>query len=427
MVNVCSKVNHNHRQQHQQSNTKFLIFIVSFRRLSAKGKLASGGDSESRILTPKVLYSWILIRQLTDEMINYFHVKKQKQRLMKYGLGVIIFCGFFIVTTVVIKAAVGGVTGWGWGGSESQSDGNQNNGNSGFETGVGWISMNRINCDSDDDGKSDGTSGCPASGTPIGNYGVNIPSGDGAVTGNAWNENIGWIQFDPSGPYPTTGCNPACPATSVRRSGNDLVGWARIVGIAQESAAGNSGGWSGWIKMKGSNYGVTINGTSLEGFAWSDELGYINFTGVNISVPLVVTLSADPITINVDNDPHWDNGQGTPIKLTWNITGATNCTKSANNGGTWNGSTSATDFEIVHQKNVAVTYALTCTGITDPITVTVSAGCYPNACDATARCVKSTTPITPAVSSDVCIPSNTCSVDADCVPRQSGNWREVAP
>jgi len=89
------------------------------------------------------------------------------------------------------------------------------------------------------------------------NYGVNIDSTTGNITGYAWSENIGWIDFDPSGPYPTDPQYSACinlPSVSGEVcegdvAENEVSGWARAVSAS--SSATEAGGWSGWIKMGG--------------------------------------------------------------------------------------------------------------------------------------------------------------------------------
>lgn len=177
--------------------------------------------------------------------------------------------------------------GWLWGGSENPSD-NSMNGN---ETGVGWISMNNVD-----------QNGAVVAGI-AGSYGVNIPSSDGLVTGYAWwghgsNSVDGdWLQFNVADTLPTNGSgvqqtNP-CDGTTqggVCRQGNNLFGWARFVGIKNDLAAGNSGGWEGWVKMH--NVSIKADGT-LEGYAWNGEknlgggvtegLGWIDFSNVKIS------------------------------------------------------------------------------------------------------------------------------------------------
>src|SRR3972149_2741948 len=60
---------------------------------------------------------------------------------------------------------------------------------------VGWFSFNSKNCDTDDDGQSEGGAGCPPAGTNMASYGVNIDPITGILSGFAWSENIGWISF----------------------------------------------------------------------------------------------------------------------------------------------------------------------------------------------------------------------------------------
>lgn len=197
-------------------------------------------------------------------------------------------------------------SGWAWGGSEEISDGNPNNGNSGYETGIGWISMNSSSCDTDDNGFIDVICGGNNTTTFITDFGVDIPFVDGSLSGYAWSENVGWISFkleDLAG----------CPAGAclAERINNSLKGWARIMSIPQNST--NNGGWLGWISLNSSNcdadkngqsdgaagcpaagtaipnYGITINSdrTITKGqntsYAWSDELGFIDFSKVNLN------------------------------------------------------------------------------------------------------------------------------------------------
>ncbi len=67
--------------------------------------------------------------------------------------------------------------------------------------------------------------------------GINIVYPTGEVQGYAWSENIGWIQFNPVGPYPGS------PNNSVHYDFNtkELSGWAKII---------NSGD-NGWVKLQG--------------------------------------------------------------------------------------------------------------------------------------------------------------------------------
>jgi hypothetical protein len=160
---------------------------------------------------------------------------------------------------------------------------------------IGWISFNSTNCDANGDGLSDGTpSGCPPAGTPMTDYGVHIDEGTGIFSGHAWSENIGWISFAPSGPYP------AAPNFSARADLDGTVcgapkqvcGWARALAPVGDPQAG---GWDGWIKLDGSSYGygVEINDVTheFEGWAWGGDdgddpnstavIGWISFNHLN--------------------------------------------------------------------------------------------------------------------------------------------------
>lgn len=108
---------------------------------------------------------------------------------------------FAIVGTVRIHAA-GNVKGWPWSGG-TKLDGSLPG--DGTNTNLGWISMNRSNCDPNLDGMSeDGANNNDYPNCPNGvvitkddAYGVNIPDGDVKVSGYAWNEKLGWIDFNP--------------------------------------------------------------------------------------------------------------------------------------------------------------------------------------------------------------------------------------
>ncbi|HBO17175.1 MAG: hypothetical protein UR69_C0002G0173 [Candidatus Moranbacteria bacterium GW2011_GWE2_35_2-] len=179
-------------------------------------------------------------------------IKKNKKIL----LFLVVFCATFMLGAF-LKANAALVTGYLWGGTEQVSDGAIN----GNETGVGWIDLSDK---------------------------VDVPSSDGNVSGYGWSENIGWVDFNPAGPYPEA------PNNSVRRVGNNLVGWARIVSIATARAAGNSGGWLGWVKM----HNVSIDSATgqMSGYAWSDELGWIDFANAKIEASKILNIivSASP-------------------------------------------------------------------------------------------------------------------------------------
>lgn len=179
----------------------------------------------------------------------------------------LIFIFSFACVAYVSQAGVAeNGAGWLWGGTDNGAVAPNT-----LNTGLGWLSMNNV------------TSGGTVS------YGVDIPAIDGAVTGHAWSENVGWVEFAPAGPYPEA------PTNSAQRVGNQMTGWARIVSI--RTAGANAGGWLGWIKLagtaqNGSPYGVSIDATTgeLAGYAWSNELGWIDFSQAS-------TTAAPPVAV----------------------------------------------------------------------------------------------------------------------------------
>lgn len=109
---------------------------------------------------------------------------------------------------------------------------------------------------------------------------------DNNFTGYAWSNNIGWIDFNPPGPYPTGGSN-----NSVRLSGDNVTGWARVcagmiaTGASQSdpnnvcSGSNRTDGWDGWILFDHNrSQPVTRNDNgAFEGFAWgSNVVGWVN-------------------------------------------------------------------------------------------------------------------------------------------------------
>ena len=209
---------------------------------------------------------------------------------------------------------------------------------------IGWISFNSTNCDTNNDGFSDGTSGCPAAGTPIANYGVNINSGSGEFSGYAWSENIGWISFNAAD---LSGCpdSPCKAWVDLSCPGNQcpVYGWARVLS--------HNGDWpGGWIRLRDENYGVWIDPTltpaEFKGWAWSDlNIGWISFncenqgtcgtsdykvlTSLGFNFPPEAKIECDPsdctvyagdilTLINQSTDP---NGQDDISKSEWDILG----------------------------------------------------------------------------------------------------------
>jgi len=160
--------------------------------------------------------------------------------------------GIFVFSVLVVQAVATAVNGWAW------SDN------------IGWIEMQ------------------PAYG------GVFIDNATGNFSGYAWSDNIGWIDFAPTSGFPEA---PNYGARVAWTTG-EVSGWAKAV------AGGTTGGWDGWIKMRGTSpdYGVSINKTTgnFSGYAWgSDVVGWVDFSKVTTSVTTVaptlsVSLTASP-------------------------------------------------------------------------------------------------------------------------------------
>jgi len=178
----------------------------------------------------------------------------------------VVFAAMFAVTTYIKAAATDNVTGWLMGWSTDAA------GNPSY---IDFISMNNV------------TSGDTFS------YGVNIPSGNGLLSGTAYDGGLGsYVAFDNSGGYLAAGTCPVADPTygcGAGRLNNALKGWARVVSIAQAQAAGNSGGWDGWISLSGATYGVTITPATgqLGGFAWAGDQGWIDFSGAKITAACI--------------------------------------------------------------------------------------------------------------------------------------------
>ncbi|MEY3784454.1 MAG: hypothetical protein RLZZ230_776, partial [Candidatus Parcubacteria bacterium] len=136
---------------------------------------------------------------------------------------------------VVYAGPTDNAGGWAWGGGVTANP-------AGYD-GMGWISFNSSDCDTNNDGKNDNAL-CGAVNSVVTSYGVNFPSGDGPITGYAWNEYYGWISFNGGD---LAGCSPVM--ASAARVGNALTGGARIMAIKTAVAAGNAGGYDGCIDL----------------------------------------------------------------------------------------------------------------------------------------------------------------------------------
>lgn len=183
------------------------------------------------------------------------------------------------------------VWGWAWAGAPQASGGEK--------LGLGWISFS-----------------CKNQNTAPIDYGVNINESDGNMTGFAYyhmddgGNEVGWIDFDISGPYP------GAPNHSARIDMNGQIsGWIRSCAVFKTGCSGelksnnDRGGWDGWIKMRkdptdlGANYGVYIDNYEFHGWAWGgDVMGWISFNCANRGVCTSPTGEGGPSNYKVMTD-----------------------------------------------------------------------------------------------------------------------------
>ncbi|GEM_PF-4745064 len=245
---------------------------------------------------------------------------RQNKKIAFLSLGIFvlfIFASIFVVNqTEKVSGATGGgggaggdgigggagavcpLSGWAWSGYTGNS-------------GTGWMSFNS-------------STGGGAS------HRVEMQS-NGNLTGYAWsspgkdgggNDSIGWINFDPVGPFPA-GPNYSAQVnlTSGSSDFGKITGWARACAVFASGCSGTlkpsleRGGWDGWISMNGSNYGIQWNSNTqrFEGYAWgsSQVIGWLSFAGSNYAV--TITDSACQAILNNSGGGGFDYGVDIPI------------------------------------------------------------------------------------------------------------------
>lgn len=342
------------------------------------------------------------------------NTKQKKQSLINFAITVIVFGAVFVTTNPVKAGSAENVAGWMWGGADN--DGILN---SGDETGLGWISMNNVNCDVDGNNFKDVACGGDNITTSQIIYGVNIPDDGSNASGKAWSENAGWLSFDATD---LVGC--PVPGTCYARKNlatGKLEGWARFLSVKSEfeNVPSNSGGWEGWVSLGGAGYGVVLNadGTVTKGqttsYAWSGkpadgtgEYGYIDFSKIKKNIP-----------------PATDGACGIVDKTTVSSLNATNtdlCRKGSVTGftgtGPWNWScTGATGSPAPCSANSCVpTSSYTCWN-PDPVCPLTT-----GVLDCVDSCGNST-----ALSN--CASTCKAKIKSCSSPLEITNWREVAP
>lgn len=261
----------------------------------------------------------------------------------KIILSVIVFLIFFALGTA-LKVKAGddeSARGWMWGGSEDRDLGVTGAPGDDNESGMGWLNTNCASeVDIDGNGTLDAKMKVCSGGANdhkncngpdavlcgagincvetcnLVDYGVDIPNGSGNLSGYAWSENLGWISFNASD---LAGC-PSGVCSARRTNDNKLEGWARIIGIKDEFALNNSGGWQGFISLKDTLnatpiYQVKIDNSTgkLFGFGWNGEnkndpvvtpginiangLGYFDFKDVKIELSKTLKICVNSCSV----------------------------------------------------------------------------------------------------------------------------------
>jgi hypothetical protein len=199
---------------------------------------------------------------------------------------------FYLQPVAYAEPAVlpeGQITGWGW-----------------TDT-FGWISLNCVNVYA---GENDAqlTGHCASDGN-YEDYGVSLNAGTGVISGYAWSDSVGWIDFNPSVGAGSVGSLPTLSsgddfAHTVQMDTDTgyLSGWA--VATFNDTDPNNNA----WIRFRAANdcntlgpdetnYCVRVNDNNyLTGWAWSggdDGQGWIRFSESFSGGPYVQTKYGD--------------------------------------------------------------------------------------------------------------------------------------
>ena len=122
-----------------------------------------------------------------------------------------------------------------------------------------------------------------------------------SLSGSAWSENIGWVNF--SGPGYHASIDDATGAYG-GWAWSDQVGWINLMGDSGRACSATEGGdcsavvssnageWDGILKFVGASYGAKVVGTvetgcRLSGYAWgSSVIGWLHLEGAKYGVKL---------------------------------------------------------------------------------------------------------------------------------------------
>jgi hypothetical protein len=363
------------------------------------------------------------------------------------------------------------ITGWMWGGSEDSLLSGVKGSRDGNDLGLGFISLNSKNCDSDLNNFVDVSCGGNNTTTAVvANYVVNVPSDSGSkVTGFAWSGNLGWIDFNPQDhcttgvpnvalqQYTALSCTPPSGSAGIfTADSNSLVGWARFVSIARATAGvNNAGGFTGWIRIYSSSdpapkntYTVSSDADgNLTGFAFS-ELGAIQIKGKRTMPPQVTLDLVSPSSPVLLSETETLASKAPKVTLHWAIpVGGTmsSCTKSCKDSADnviscpdWENAVlpSMNQGDSGNVSNIAlpansVKFEFKCTGLTglesNVASRKVEAGCTNKSCSSQVCKIDLSKLVLTDNGSDCPSSADICSTDSDCIERSTGGWTEVSP
>ena len=110
------------------------------------------------------------------------------------------------------------------------------------------------------------------------NSNVGVDSSTGDVTGYVWSEDLGWIDFDNNG---------GAGSVNINLENGQVSGSAYVV---------NTGGTIDFTNFN-SNVIVDLENNTVSGYAWSSDLGWIDFSGVQISGSLLAVTGQNILPI----------------------------------------------------------------------------------------------------------------------------------
>jgi hypothetical protein len=189
---------------------------------------------------------------------------------------------------------------------------------------------------------------------------------DGTLTGFAWSDNVGWVQFGGLSGFPIGAGTVAANAQADLSTGA-VTGWVRAITATTTETLG----WDGWISLSGTLYtspnfagtgGMTYSSTTgwFTGYAWgSDVVGWVSFA----SSP-VTTLNAPVITptCSLNASSNTLSSPSQHVTLSWSSTNAASCSLEDSVASQYSTATSSSGLTLT--PGVSINYILQCTSIT---------------------------------------------------------------